>query len=54
LFLRRQRCFGYGAYLNVQFSSMRPLAAVGAYVIFMALSILGVRIAATFELRPSP
>jgi len=40
-----------GAYLNVQFPSVDPkLAAVGAYVVFMALNILGVRIAATFEL----
>ena len=40
-----------GAYLNVQFSSVDPkIAAVGAYVVFMALNILGVRIAATFEL----
>ena len=40
-----------GAYLNVQFSSIDPkVAAVGAYLIFMALNILGVRIAATFEL----
>jgi ethanolamine permease len=40
-----------GAYLNVQFSSIDPkMAAVGAYLIFMALNILGVRIAATFEL----
>lgn len=40
-----------GAYLNVQFSSVDPkMAAVGAYLIFMALNIAGVRIAATFEL----
>ena len=40
-----------GAYLNVQFSSVDPkVAAVGAYLIFMALNIAGVRIAATFEL----
>jgi ethanolamine permease len=31
-----------GAYLNVQFSSVDPkLAAVGAYVVFMALNIVG-------------
>ena len=40
-----------GAYLNVQFPSIDPkLMAVGAYVIFMALNIVGVRTAATFEL----
>lgn len=40
-----------GAYLNVQFPSLDPkLAAVGAYVVFMALNIVGVTIAATFEL----
>jgi ethanolamine permease len=40
-----------GAYLNVQFPSLDPkLAAVGAYIIFMTLNILGVSIAATFEL----
>ena len=40
-----------GAYLNVQFPSLDPkTAAVGAYIIFMGLNILGVSIAATFEL----
>lgn len=40
-----------GAYLNVQFPALDPkTAAVGAYVIFMALNIAGVTIAATFEL----
>jgi ethanolamine permease len=40
-----------GAYLNVQFPGLDPrLAAVGAYVVFMALNIAGVGIAATFEL----
>ncbi|MBB3955737.1 ethanolamine permease [Novosphingobium sediminicola] len=40
-----------GAYLNVQFPAIPPkLAALGAYVVFMALNIVGVRIAATFEL----
>ena len=40
-----------GAYLNVQFPSVDPKhIAVGAYVIFMALNIAGVQIAATFEL----
>ncbi|MGL4316643.1 MAG: ethanolamine permease [Pseudomonas sp.] len=40
-----------GAYLNVQFPGLDPkLAAVGAYIIFMTLNILGVSIAATFEL----
>ena len=40
-----------GAYLNVQFPSLPPkLAAVGAYAVFMALNIVGVQIAATFEL----
>lgn len=40
-----------GAYLNVQFSGVDPkLFAVGAYFIFVGLNIIGVRIAATFEL----
>ncbi len=40
-----------GAYLNVQFPSLDPkTAALGAYVLFMALNIAGVQIAATFEL----
>ena len=40
-----------GAYLNVQFPSLDPkLVAVGAYAVFMALNIVGVSIAATFEL----
>lgn len=40
-----------GAYLNVQFPAIDPkLAAVGAYIIFMTLNIVGVQIAATFEL----
>jgi ethanolamine permease len=40
-----------GAYLNVQFPGLDPKhAAVGAYLIFMGLNIVGVSIAATFEL----
>ncbi|PJI46330.1 MULTISPECIES: ethanolamine permease [Pseudomonas] len=40
-----------GAYLNVQFPGLDPKwAATGAYFIFMTLNILGVSIAATFEL----
>ncbi|GAB2840503.1 ethanolamine permease [Pseudoduganella ginsengisoli] len=40
-----------GAYLNVQFPALDPkVAATGAYVIFMALNIVGVQIAATLEL----
>ncbi len=40
-----------GAYLNVQFPSLDPkLAALGAYLVFMGLNIVGVQIAATFEL----
>lgn len=40
-----------GAYLNVQFPGVDPKAfAMGAYVVFVALNIVGVRIAATFEL----
>lgn len=40
-----------GAYLNVQFPALDPkTAAVGAYIVFMGLNILGVKIAATFEL----
>ncbi len=40
-----------GAYLNVQFPSLDPkIIAVGAYVVFMTLNIVGVSIAATFEL----
>lgn len=40
-----------GAYLNVQFPGLDPkMAALGAYLIFMSLNIVGVAIAATFEL----
>lgn len=40
-----------GSYLAVQFPGLDPkLAAVGAYAVFMTLNILGVQIAATFEL----
>ncbi|SIQ19720.1 ethanolamine:proton symporter, EAT family [Aquipseudomonas alcaligenes] len=40
-----------GAYLNVQFPGLDPkLIAVGAYIVFMTLNIVGVSIAATFEL----
>src|SRR5690349_11010543 len=40
-----------GAYLNVQYPELDPkVAAVGAYFVFMGLNILGVSIAATFEL----
>jgi ethanolamine permease len=40
-----------GAYLNVQYPSLDPkIAALGAYVVFVTLNIVGVRIAATFEL----
>ncbi|WP_263769287.1 ethanolamine permease [Propionivibrio soli] len=40
-----------GAYLNVQFPALdAKTAAVGAYLIFMTLNIVGVQIAATFEL----
>jgi ethanolamine permease len=40
-----------GAYLAVQFPGLDPkLAAVGAYVIFITLNILGVTVAANFEL----
>jgi ethanolamine permease len=40
-----------GAYLNVQFPGLDPRwAAVGAYIVFMSLNIVGVNIAATFEL----
>ena len=40
-----------GAYLNVQWPGLDPKwAAVGAYFVFMALNIVGVNIAATFEL----
>lgn len=40
-----------GAYLNVQFPGLDPkTAAVGAYLVFMTLNIMGVTIAATFEL----
>lgn len=39
-----------GAYLHVQFSSLSPRnAAVLAYLVFMAINIVGVRIAASFE-----
>lgn len=40
-----------GAYVNVQFPALDPkTTAVGAYVIFMTINVLGVRIAAVFEL----
>ena len=40
-----------GAYLNVQFPGLdTKTAAVGSYLVFMGLNILGVRLAATFEL----
>ncbi|MCE0495595.1 ethanolamine permease [Vibrio salinus] len=40
-----------GAYLNVQFPTLDPkLVAVVAYLIFMGLNLIGVSIAATFEL----
>ncbi len=40
-----------GAYLHVQFPGLDPrTAATGAYLVFMALNIAGVTIAATFEL----
>ncbi|WP_395666701.1 ethanolamine permease [Methylocella sp.] len=40
-----------GAYLNVQFPALDPkIAALGAYLVFMGLNIVGVEIAATFEL----
>lgn len=40
-----------GAYLNVQFPTLDPKwVAFSAYIIFMGLNILGVGIAATFEL----
>jgi ethanolamine permease len=40
-----------GAYLHVQFPGLDPkIAALGAYVVFVTLNIVGVQIAATFEL----
>lgn len=40
-----------GAYLNVQFPALEPRwVALGAYLVFMVLNILGVGIAAAFEL----
>ncbi|WP_408590284.1 ethanolamine permease [Novosphingobium sp.] len=40
-----------GAYLKVQFPALDPVhAALGAYVVFITLNIVGVHIAATFEL----
>ena len=40
-----------GAYLNVQFPALDPkIAAVVAYLVFMSLNILGVKLAAMFEL----
>ena len=40
-----------GAYLNVQFKEIDPkYAALCAYLVFMTLNIVGVQIAATFEL----
>ena len=40
-----------GAYLNVQFPTVDPKTfAMSAYLVFVILNIIGVRIAATFEL----
>ena len=39
-----------GAYLHIQFPLSPTTAAVGAYLIFMSLNIVGVQIAAAFEL----
>lgn len=40
-----------GAYLNVQFPSLDPKhVALGAYLVFMAMNIIGVQVAATLEL----
>lgn len=40
-----------GAYLQVQFSgSSAKISAIGAYFLFMTLNVVGVQIAATFEL----
>lgn len=40
-----------GAYLNVQFPGLSPKhAAVLAYLVFMAINIVGVKVAASFEL----
>ncbi len=40
-----------GAYLNVQFPTLDPKwVAVGAYLVFMSLNLIGISIAATFEL----
>ncbi|AHJ63774.1 Ethanolamine permease [Granulibacter bethesdensis] len=40
-----------GAYLHVQFQTLDPkIAALGAYAVFIALNVIGVTIAATFEL----
>lgn len=40
-----------GAYLNVQFPQVDPkMAALGAYLVFMTLNIVGIQIAASFEL----
>lgn len=40
-----------GAYLNVQFPELNPkMFAIAAYAVFVGLNIVGVRIAATFEL----
>lgn len=40
-----------GAYLNVQFPALPPkLAATLAYLVFMAINIVGVQVAASFEL----
>lgn len=40
-----------GAYLNVQFPEIDPkYVAVGSYIVFMGLNLIGVSVAATFEL----
>lgn len=50
LSLPRRQLLLIGAYLHVQFASLAPKnAAVLAYLVFMAINILGVEIAASFE-----
>lgn len=40
-----------GAYLNVQYPTISPVIfAIGSYIVFVTLNIVGVRTAATFEL----
>jgi ethanolamine permease len=51
VFAPRAIALAIGAYLNVQFPALDPKqVAVGAYLVFMFINVIGVGIAASFEL----